>query len=120
MYKNKKQLQFIWILKPELEEMAKRIAEDHTKWMHKTHHKEGEKELLMLNWSIGPEMKDGEETGNLALMLTEIYSNQVGIDDHFEQAQNSDSYYRDNIDDFTKMCESRVTIQSAHILESMW
>ena len=53
-------------------------------------------------------------------MLTEIYSNQVGIDDHFEQAQNSDSYYRDNIDDFTKMCESRVTIQSAQILESMW
>ena len=120
MYKNKKQLQFIWILKPELEEMAKRIAEDHTKWMHKTHHKEGEKELLMLNWSIGPEMKDGKETGNLALMLTEIYNNQVGIDDHFEQAQNSDSYYRDNIDDFTKMCESRVTIQSAQILESMW
>ena len=100
--------------------MAKRIAEDHTKWMHKTHHKEGEKELLMLNWSIGPEMKDGKETGNLALMLTEIYSNQAGIDDHFEQAQNSDSYYRDNIDDFTKMCESRVTIQSAQILESMW
>jgi hypothetical protein len=28
MYQNKKQLQFIWIFKPELTDVAKRVAED--------------------------------------------------------------------------------------------
>ena len=80
MYQNKKQLQFIWILKPELSDVAKRVAEDHVKWMNETHTKEGEKALIVLNWSIGPEFKEGAETGNIALILTEIYENQSGID----------------------------------------
>ena len=56
--------------------------EDHTKWMNETHTKEGDKALLMLNWSIGPEFKDGNKTGNMSLILTEVYENQAGIDDH--------------------------------------
>ena len=52
MYQNKKQLQFIWIFKPELSDVAKRVAEDHVKWMNETHTKEGEKALIVLNWSI--------------------------------------------------------------------
>ena len=36
MFQNKKQLQYLWIFKPELNDIAKRIAEDHTKWMNKT------------------------------------------------------------------------------------
>ena len=55
MYQNKKQLQFIWIFKPEFSDVAKRVAEDHVKWMNETHTKEGEKALIVLNWSIGPE-----------------------------------------------------------------
>ena len=51
MYQNKKQLQFIWIFKPELSDVAKRVAEDHVKWMNETHTKEGEKALIVLNWS---------------------------------------------------------------------
>ena len=39
MYQNKKQLQFIWIFKPELTHVAKRVAEDHVKWMNETHTK---------------------------------------------------------------------------------
>ena len=31
MFQNKKQLQYLWIYKPELNDIAKRIAEDHTK-----------------------------------------------------------------------------------------
>jgi len=49
MFQNKKQLQYLWIFKPELIDIANRIAEDHTKWMNETHTKEGDKALLMLN-----------------------------------------------------------------------
>ena len=119
MYQNKKQLQFIWIFKPELTDVAKRVAEDHVKWMNETHTKEGHKALLMLNWSIGPEFKDGVETGNLSLILTEIYETQAGIDDHFEKALNNSSYFRDDFGDFESKCESNVKINSSNIIHSM-
>ena len=120
MFKNKKQLQYLWFFKPELKDIAKRVAEDHVKWMNETHTKEGDKALLMLNWSIGPEFKDGKETGNLSLILTEIYETQAGINDHFEQAQNNSSYFRDDFGDFESKCESYVKINSSDIIQSMW
>ena len=116
MYQNKKQLQFIWIFKPELTDVAKRVAEDHVKWMNETHTKEGAKALLVLNWSIGAEFKEGAETGNIALILTEIYENQDGIDDHFNQAQNNESYFRDDLDEFSKNCGQRVPIHSSDVI----
>ena len=119
MYQNKKQLQFIWIFKPELTDVAKRVAEDHVKWMNETHTKEGEKALIVLNWSIGPELKEGTETGNIALILTEIYENQDGIDDHFKKAQDNKSYFRDDLDEFSKNCEQIITIHSSDIIQSM-
>ena len=119
MYQNKKQLQFIWIFKPELTDVAKRVAEDHVKWMNETHTKEGEKALIVLNWSIGLEFKEGAETGNMALILTEIYENQEGIDDHFKQAQNNESYFRDELDEFSKNCEQRVPFHSSDVIQSM-
>ena len=101
MFQNKKQLQYLWIFKPELNDIAKRIAEDHTKWMKEAHTKEGDKALLMLNWSIGPEFKDGNKTGNMSLILTEVYENQAGIDDHFQQAQNNGASFRDDFKSVT-------------------
>ena len=70
MFQNKKQLQYLWIFKPEFNDIAKRIAEDHTKWMSETHTKEGDKALLMLNWSLGPEFKDGNKPWINHLVLT--------------------------------------------------
>ena len=119
MYQNKKQLQFIWIFKPEFSNVAKRVAEDHVKWMNETHTKEGEKALIVLNWSIGLEFKEGAETGNIALILTEIYENQAGIDNHFMLAQNNGSYFRDDLDEFSKNCEQRVTIHSSDVIQSI-
>ena len=51
MYQNKKQLQFIWIFKTELTDVAKRVAEDHVKWMNETHTKEGEKALIAVSYT---------------------------------------------------------------------
>ena len=120
MFQNKKQLQYLWIFKPELIDIANRIAEDHTKWMNETHAKEGDKALLMLNWSIGPEFKDGNKTGNMSLILTEVYENQAGIDDHFQQAQNNGANFRDDLSDFETKCENLVKINSSDIIQSMW
>ena len=120
MFQNKKQLQYLWIFKPELIDIAKRIAEDHTKWMKETHTKEGDEALLMLNWSIGPEFKDGNKTGNMSLILTEVYENQSGIDNHFEQAQNNGATFRDDFSDFENKCENLVKINSSDIIHSMW
>ena len=55
----------------------------------------------------------------MALVLTEIYENQEGIDDHFKQAQNNESYFRDDLDEFSKNCEQRVTIHSSDVIQSM-
>ena len=41
----------------------------------------------ILNWSSAPEIKDGEETGNITFVLTEVYETTAGVDDHFQQAQ---------------------------------
>ncbi len=120
MFKNKKQLQYLWIFKPELKDIAKRVAEDHVKWMNETHTKQGDKALLMLNWSIGSEFKEGSETGNLSLILTEIYETQEGINDHFKKAQNNNSYFRDDFGDFESKCESHVKIDSSDVIYSMW
>ena len=120
MFQNKKQLQYLWIFKPELIEIANRIAEDHTKWMNETHTKEGDKALLMLNWSIGPEFKDGNKTGNMSLILTEVYESQAGIDNHFDQAQKNAATFRDDLSDFENNCENLVKINSSDIIHSMW
>jgi len=64
--------------------------------MNETHTKEGEKTLIVLNWSIVPQFNEGPEPGNIAVISTEIYENQELIDDHFKQAQNNESYFRDN------------------------
>ena len=88
--------------------------------MNETHTKDGDKALLMLNWSIGPEFKDGNKTGNMSLILTEVYENQAGIDDHFEQAQNNGATFRDDFNDFESKCENLVKINSSDIIQSMW
>ena len=59
----------------------------HTKWMQETHYREGDKALHFLYWSSAPEIKDGEETGNITFVLTEVYETTAGVDDHFQQAQ---------------------------------
>ena len=54
--------------------------------MEKTHHKGGEKALLLYNLSKGPEMVEEKSTGNPIFVLTEVYETEAGIDDHFAQA----------------------------------
>ena len=55
-----------------------------------------------------------------SLILTEVYENQAGIDDHFQQAQNNGANFRDDLSDFETKCENLVKINSSDIIQSMW
>ena len=56
----------------------------------------------------------------MSLILTEVYENQEGIDDHFQQAQNNGANFRDDLSDFESKCENLVKINSSDIIQSMW
>jgi len=87
MYAGKTQLTRMWVYKAEYAQRMEENIAVHTKWMQETHHREGDKALHFLNWSSAPEIKDGEETGNITFVLTEVYETTAGVDDHFQQAQ---------------------------------
>ena len=87
--------------------------------MNETCTKEGQKAFTILNRSTVPEFKEGTETGNIALILKEIYENQAGIDNNLMLAQNNESYFRDDLDEFSKNCEQRVTIHSSDVIQSI-
>ena len=87
MYEGKTQLTRMWVYKAEYAQKMEENIAVHTKWMQETHYREGDKALHFLNWSSAPEIKDGEETGNITFVLTEVYETTAGVDDHFQQAQ---------------------------------
>ena len=87
MYEGKTQLSRMWVYKAEYAQRMEENIAVHTKWMQETHYREGDKALHFLNWSSAPEIKDGEETGNITFVLTEVYETTAGVDDHFQQAQ---------------------------------
>ena len=116
MYEGKIQLTRIWVYEAEhAYNMEENIAA-HTKWMKETHYREGDKALHVLNWSSAPEMKDEVETGNITFVLTEVYETMAGVDDHFQQAQNSLSMPHD-------MSEGLVSLticDRGNIKHSLW
>lgn len=71
-----------------------RIYRSHIAWMKATHHREGPKALLSYDVSKTPELSDpfdlaSKPTGNTVFVLTEVYSTDGGVVDHFEQAKAS-------------------------------
>ena len=117
MYNGKVQLTRIWSIKPEAVEMMEKNVEDHTEWMQKTHFREGEKALLMLNWCKQSEVVNGEETGNTLFVLTEIYESFAGIDDHMEQAS------RDNFLTYPEAFEHvahQIFCDRLNVISSLW
>ena len=117
MYNGKVQLTRIWSIKPEAVEMMEKNVEDHAEWMQKTHFREGEKALLMLNWCKQSEVVDGEETGNTLFVLTEIYESFAGIDDHMEQAS------RDNFLTYPEAFEHvahQTFCDRLNVISSLW
>jgi hypothetical protein len=121
--KGKIQLLITFVATPEKVSEVDRLVASHGAWMAKTHHREGPKALLSYNFSKGPELKNpldpsSEATGNTRYVLQEIYESNAGIQDHWQQAQQSWS-------DFGAMVETigscgPATLHSGEIAQSLW
>ena len=119
MYKGKTQLTRIWTVKPGGVEKMKENADSHTKWMKETHHKEGQKALLMLTWGIELEKDEsGKETGNTLFVLTEIYESVAGVDDHYKKAAETDFKFIPN--DMAELTLSLTASDRGTVINSLW
>ncbi len=100
-----------------------RIFDSHVGWMGSTHHRNGEKSLLNYNVSMAPELSNPMDpnsapTGNTNFILTEVYETMAGVEDHFNQAQES----WDNFPAFVNWlgeCKS-IVVPAAQIEHSLW
>ncbi len=86
------QFTVIMTVSPELVAEGDRIFESHAAWMEKTHHRDGEKQLLQYNLTKTPQMVNPMDPGqgnteNTCYILSEVYANPAGLQDHWEQAQ---------------------------------
>lgn len=121
--KGKTQLLITFAVTPDKVAEADRLVASHGSWMAETHHREGAKALLSYNFAKGPERANpldpsSEPTGNTRYVLNEIYESDEGIEDHWQQAQESWV-------DFMAMVElvgasSPVTLHSGEIAQSLW
>ena len=117
------QLTFVIIAPPDQVEEGDRIFRSHVTWMEATHHRDGEKALLIYDVSKAPELSNpldpsSTPTGNTCFILSEVYQSDAGVADHFQQAEAS-------WDDFQAflawMDNCKVTaVPAAGIFNSLW
>lgn len=88
------QVTFIFTARPEQVEEGDRLFASHAAFMEKTHYREGELALLRYNVVKGPELSNSLDPGsaptdNTCFVLTEVYENPAGLDDHWKQGAES-------------------------------
>ena len=121
--KGKAQLLITFVASPDKVDKVDALVASHAAWMAKTHSRDGSGALLSYNFSKGPELANpldpgSEATGNTRYVLNEIYDSPAGIQNHWQQAQQSWS-------DFAEMTEVLAscptqTLHSGEIAESLW
>ncbi len=90
-YNGKTHLIYVIIAPPDQVEEGDRIFKSHVSWMKGSHHRDGELALLQYSVSKGPELTNpldmsSAPTGNTCFVLDEVYANDAGVADHFQQA----------------------------------
>ena len=121
--KGKTQLAVNFTVSRDLVGEGDRIFASHAAWMAKTHYREGELALLLYSVVKGAEQSNpldpsSEPTGNTSFVLTEVYENPAGLDDHWRQAAES-------WEDFDAFMEwaSKVKVTTLHgspVIHSLW
>ena len=122
-HKGKVQLTFVIVAPPDQVAEGDRIFEHHAKWMADTHHREGEKAMLVYNVSKVPELSNpmdpsSEPTGNTCFILMEVYEGEAGIADHFQQAGDGWTEFG-NFQKWIGACDATL-VSSAPIVHSLW
>lgn len=89
-------IQFLVLISASADQVSEgeRIFQSHAQWMEKTHHREGDKALLRYNVSQAPEVRDpmdpdSSPTGRTLFILSEVYETPAGLQDHWQQGQES-------------------------------
>lgn len=120
----KNKIQFTMVFTVSADQVAEgdRIFRSHAKWMEKTHHKDGNKALLIYDLSKAPEMEnpmdpESDPTGNTHFILNEVYESPAGLQDHWQQAE--------SWEDFEALKEwmgkgSFLLVNGAQIVHSLW
>lgn len=121
--KNNIQFTMVFTVAPEQEAEGDRIFKSHAAWMERTHHRVGEKALLVYDLSKTMEMKDPMDpdsgpTGNIQYILSEVYETPAGLEDHWKQAGES-------WEDFGALQEwmgkgTFLLVNGAKIVHSLW
>lgn len=122
-HKGNVQLNFVITASADQVAEGDRIFADHAKWMESTHHREGEKALLIYDVSKADELSNpmdptSEKTGNVHFILAEVYQSEAGVADHFEQAQANWGEFENFVKWFSA-CKTTL-IPSAKIFNSLW
>jgi hypothetical protein len=117
------QLNFVITAGPDQVAEGDRLFADHITWLEKTHHRDGEKALLIYDVSKADELSNpldptSEKTGNVHFVLAEVYQSEAGVADHFQQAQEGWSEFP-NFVKWIGACKSTI-IPSAPIFNSLW
>lgn len=120
--KDKIQFTMIFTVSPENVAEGDRIFKSHAAWMERTHHRSGDKALLVYDLSKTPEMKDPMDpnsgtTGNTQFVLAEVYESPAGLEDHWKMAENWEEF--DALK--TWMGKGQFTlVNGANIMHSLW
>ncbi|MCZ6636122.1 MAG: hypothetical protein O7G87_22215 [bacterium] len=121
-HKGNVQLTFVIVSPPELVAEGERIFVNHAEWMEKTHHREGDKALLVYDVSKAPEQSNpmdpsSELTGNTCFILAEIYASPAGVEDHFQQAESWEEF--ENFKKWLGACQVTI-VTCAPVVHSLW
>ena len=118
-------VQFLIVISapPELAAEGEKLFSSHAEWMEKTHYKEGDKALLTYDVSKADEMENpmdpnSKPTGNTTFILSEVYKGAVGLQDHWQQAQESWKDFSSMLDWLGK-CKMTM-VNGATIVHSLW
>ena len=122
-HKGKAHILITFVATPDKVAQLDRLVASHGSWMAETHHREGPKALLSYNFSKGPELANpldpaSATTGNTRYVLSEIYESAAGIEDHWQQAQQSWSDFSAMVDTIGSC--SPQTLHGGSIAQSLW
>jgi hypothetical protein len=122
-HKGNVQLIFIVVAPPDQVAEGDRIFEHHAAWMAETHHREGDKALLVYDVSRVAELSNpldasSAPTGNTCFILMEVYESEAGVADHFQQAGDSWTEFS-NFQNWLGSCQATI-VTSAPIVHALW
>ncbi len=122
-HNGKIQFNMVFTVPAQLVAEGDRIFKSHAAWMERTHHRNGEKALLIYDLSKSPEIENPMDpnsgpTGNTQFVLCEVYQSPAGLQDHWQQAAES-------WEDFEALQEwmgkgDFLLVNGAKIVHSLW